>query len=139
LYHRHRFLAYTFPPLQPHIDMLESLGVDGMSSDESETDGNDHIQYKILVPVWRASVATAWLRMFDSLYHILRRSGDVQALRGAFPHQRILTQQKNSKNTFVPGLPINVYDASWISGDIRTQYSLRPLAEKYDFRHAPDI
>ncbi|KAJ7207660.1 hypothetical protein C8J57DRAFT_1098216 [Mycena rebaudengoi] len=139
LYHRRRFLAYTFPPLNPHIDMLESLGVDGMSSDESEADGNDHIQYKILTPAWRASIVAAWLRMFDTLYHILRRSGDVQALRGSFPHLRILTHQKSSKKTFVPGLPINVYDEGWISGDVRSHYFLRPLEKPYDFSHAPDI
>ncbi|KAJ7192142.1 hypothetical protein C8J57DRAFT_1109805 [Mycena rebaudengoi] len=136
---RRRFLAYTFQPLRHHIDMLEYFGVDGMSSDESDEDTSHHGQYKILTPVWRASEATAWLRMFDTLYHILRRSGDVQVLRGAFPHKRIMTQQKSSQKTFVAGLPINVYDPTWLTSDARRQYVLRPLAEPYNFSHDPDI
>ncbi|KAJ7202701.1 hypothetical protein C8J57DRAFT_1101892 [Mycena rebaudengoi] len=59
LYHRRRFLAYTFKPLQRHIDMVEYLGVDGMSSDESDVDSNHQLQYRILTPIWRASEVAA--------------------------------------------------------------------------------
>ncbi|KAJ7233254.1 hypothetical protein C8J57DRAFT_1090726 [Mycena rebaudengoi] len=139
LYHRRRYLAYAFTPLHRHIDMLEFLGIDGMSSDESEEDENHHTQYKILCPAWRGPHVSAWLRMFDTIHNILRRSGDVEALRGSFPHLRILTQRKSPRKTFVPGLPMNVYDPIWISRDIRTQYVLHPSGEPYDFTHDPNI
>ncbi|KAJ7863645.1 hypothetical protein B0H14DRAFT_2348900, partial [Mycena olivaceomarginata] len=47
LFHRQLFIAYLFPPLQQHTSMLELLGVNGMSSDESGQ-GDDQDEYKIL-------------------------------------------------------------------------------------------
>ncbi|KAJ6482357.1 hypothetical protein DFH09DRAFT_845427, partial [Mycena vulgaris] len=75
LFHQRRYLAYTFEPLQQHIDMLEALGVDEMSSDESETEdaGIDaSVEYHILSPRWRARLLSGWLWMFDALHHILQ-------------------------------------------------------------------
>ncbi|KAJ7877686.1 hypothetical protein B0H13DRAFT_1570562, partial [Mycena leptocephala] len=139
LFHQRRYLAYTFKPLHKHIDILERLGVDGMSSDESETDDNHHTQYQILAPLWRDRHLAAWLRVFDSLHHILRRGSDAYASRGAFPRHRKVGQQRSTNTTFVSGLPINVYDHHWITQDARRKYDLRPSTEQYDFSHEPDI
>ncbi|KAJ7101581.1 hypothetical protein C8R43DRAFT_907239 [Mycena crocata] len=137
-----RFLAYMFKPLQKHIDMVEYLGVDGMSSDESEMEdvgGEHHVQYLIRSPRWRARCVSVWLRMFDSLHNILRRSGESFSHRGSFPRRRKPTQQQSLSTKFVAGLPINVYDEHWIERDPVRKYDLRPLTQHYNFSHDEDI
>lgn len=122
--------------------MLERLGVDGMSSDESEAEDVDedhHIQYHILAPLWRARHLSGWLRMFDSIHNILKRSGSVLASGGTFPHHRKVGQRRSTNYKFVPGLPINVYDRGWMVDDARRRYDLRPSAEEYDFSHDDDL
>jgi hypothetical protein len=124
--------------MQKHIAMLEKLGVEGMSSDESETEDNQQ-EYHILVPTWRAPEIAPWLRIFDTIHHIFRIAGDPQALRGSFPHRRILTAKKSASQKFVPGLPQNGYDPSWLSRAQLTQYVLHPTPEAYDFSHEPNV
>lgn len=118
--------------------MLEQLGVDGMSSDESGKEDNQ-LEYKILIPGWRASEVAPWLRIFDTIHNIFRTAGDPQALRGSFPHRRMLTQKKSSSKKIVPALPSNAYDKIWISRENLTQYTLHPTTELYDFSHDPNI
>ncbi|KAF8160483.1 hypothetical protein K438DRAFT_2071165 [Mycena galopus ATCC 62051] len=141
LFHRRRYLAYTFKPLQKHINMLEQLGVDGMSSDESDTEdiGAGTMQYQILAPQWRANHIAGWLRIFDSLHNILRRNGNSQAHLGSFPRRRKVGQRRSKSTKFVSGLPINVYDPRWITADLRRKYDLQPSTEHYDFTHESDI
>ncbi|KAJ7041256.1 hypothetical protein C8F04DRAFT_1304069, partial [Mycena alexandri] len=144
LFHQRRYLAYAFKPLRRHITMLERLGVDGMSSDESDHETEDiregrQTTYQILTPLWRASHLAAWLRIFDSLHNILRKSGDSFASRGSFPRLRRVGQRRSTNIKFVPGLPLEVYDPSWIAQDARRRYDLHPTMEQYDFSHQADI
>ncbi|KAJ7627895.1 hypothetical protein B0H17DRAFT_963108 [Mycena rosella] len=140
LFHQRRYLAYTFGPLQRHIAMLEHLGVDGMSSDESQTEVfGEQPQYFILSPLWRSQDIAGWFRMFDSLHNILRRSGEVYSAAGSFPRRRKVTQKKSKSIKFVPGLPENVYDTRWIESDLLRKYDLRPSLQHYDFSHHPRI
>lgn len=138
LFHRRRYISYVFQPLQKHSLMLEQLGVDGMSSDESG-DENDQHEYQILAPLWRAAEVSPWLRMFDTVHNILRIAGDPKALQGAFPHRRIWTARKSKKKNFVAGLPRNTYDQTWVAKEQLSQYFLHPSPEHYDFSHQPDI
>ncbi|KAJ7818854.1 hypothetical protein B0H14DRAFT_2372937, partial [Mycena olivaceomarginata] len=138
LFHRRRFIGYLFPPLRKHVSMLELLGVDGMSSDESGQE-DDRDEYKILAPLWRASEVAPWLRMFDTIHRILRAVGNPQAQQGMFPHRRILTNAKSRNKKFVAGLPHNVYDQAWIAGEKLTEEVLYPTPDAYDFNHEPNI
>ncbi|KAJ7074937.1 hypothetical protein B0H15DRAFT_792452, partial [Mycena belliarum] len=141
LFHQRRYLAYTFPPLQRHINMLEELGVDGMSSDESDVEDHGiNVQYYIISPLWRARRLAGWLRVFDALYNILRKnSSRASRAPGAFPRNRKVTSRKSKSRKFVAGLPINVYDSQWIDSDVLRKYDLRATAEPYDFTHQDDI
>ncbi|KAJ7166364.1 hypothetical protein C8R43DRAFT_877815 [Mycena crocata] len=97
LFRQRRFLAYMFKPLQKHIDMVEYLGVDGMSSDESEMEdvgGEHHVQYLIRSPRWRARLVSVWLRMFDSLHNILR---EVENLSHIVDHFHGVENQLSSR------------------------------------------
>ncbi|KAJ7078370.1 hypothetical protein C8R43DRAFT_910409, partial [Mycena crocata] len=137
---RRRYIAYTFKPLQKHIKMLEELGVDGMSSDESQKEDNARTpEYHILAPSWRARRVAPWLRMFDSLHHILRKEGEAAVSRGGWPRYRKITQKKSSSSKFVAGLPRNFYDSRWIESDALRKYDLRADAVPYDFTHDDDI
>lgn len=124
--------------MKPHIEMLELLGVEGMSSDESDREG-DQDQYWILPPLWRDERLTTWLRAFDSVHHLLRKSGDPTALRGAFPHIRHPTKRKSDSNGFVPGLPINAYDEDWFQQQSVPKLILHPSNNQYDFTHDPHL
>ncbi|KAF8879037.1 hypothetical protein BD779DRAFT_1415952, partial [Infundibulicybe gibba] len=111
------------PRLQRHEYMIQRLGTDGMSSDESE-DEDAHIQaaarldnprFKILQPKWRAKPLTIWLRVIDSVHLINRRSGDKSA-RGAYPRLCISDERApefSKSKKFVKGLPKNAYDPVW--------------------------
>ncbi|KAF8154394.1 hypothetical protein K438DRAFT_1483961, partial [Mycena galopus ATCC 62051] len=138
LFHRRRYISYVFPPLQQHSAMLEQLGVDGMSSDESGEEDDRH-GYKILMPLWRAPEVAPWLRIFDTVHNILRRAGDPQALRGSFPHRRILTNKKSTSKKFIAGLPLNVYDSAWMGQEQLTQQLLYASPQAYDFNLEPNI
>ncbi|KAK7008490.1 hypothetical protein R3P38DRAFT_2551435 [Favolaschia claudopus] len=141
LFHRRRYLAYVFAPLRRHINMLERIGVDGMSSDESDTDETDAYtsEYQILAPIWRAQCVTAWLRMFDSIHNILKRSGNITAAQGTHTRYRRSGQRQSASIKFVPGLPINCYHPQWVNADLRRKFDLHPKAEAYDFNHSDDI
>ncbi|KAJ7342317.1 hypothetical protein DFH08DRAFT_703827 [Mycena albidolilacea] len=138
LFHRRRFIGYLSPPLWKHASMLELLGVDGMSSDESGQE-DDWDEYKILAPLWRASEVAPWLRMFDTIHRILRAVGNPQAQQGTFPHWRILTNAKSRNKKFVAGLLHNVYDQAWIAGEKLTEEVIYPTPDAYDFNHEPSI
>ncbi|KAJ7444118.1 hypothetical protein B0H11DRAFT_1747655, partial [Mycena galericulata] len=142
LFHRRRYIAYMFKPFRRHIDMLEHLGIDGMSSDESETEDigeDEHIQYHILSPQWRAGRVAPWVRTFDSIHNILRKSGESQTTCGSFPRNRKMVNRKSTSIKFVAGLPINTYDPEWMERDPIRKYNLRPLTQQYDFTHDEDV
>ncbi|KAJ8693182.1 hypothetical protein PTI98_010423 [Pleurotus ostreatus] len=106
--------------LHKHISLLDRLGVDGMSSDES--DGEECMgsevhtaapRFRVRRPVWRAQVVGRWLQAFDSFY--LRQRQASQDKRGCYPRVRVRdnTEPSTSKD-FVAGLPLNAYDQVWM-------------------------
>ena len=119
---RHKTLA-SHPLLRLHLSMLESLGPDAMSDDES--DREDAVQlngdyrkdqslpsFDVVVPIWRSSLVTEWLISIDVLYVKLMRSSD--KLRGCFPHIRRRNYHSvNKEAKCVKGLPVNAYDTEW--------------------------
>lgn len=110
-----------------------------MSSDESEgEDVGDDPEYHILSPLWRHHRVAGWLRMFDALHNILRKSGDVSVSRGSFPRRRKVTRRKSSSTKFVAGLPENAYDPEWRANSMLRKYDLLP-SQDYDFSHDSDI
>ncbi|KAJ7128190.1 hypothetical protein C8R43DRAFT_887276, partial [Mycena crocata] len=144
LFHQRRLIAYEFEPLQKHIEMLEWLGVDGMSTDESEGENEDgepnqrdpeRAQYQILNPQWRARRVAVWIRLFDSIHKILRKESGAAAAAGSFPRNRRMTSRQSTSNKFVPGLPINTYDTQWMQSDRMREYDLLPTPKIYDFTH----
>ena len=106
-----------------------------MSSDESEYDDlTKNPRFFVRSPRWRAKELTAWLRLFDSVHMIERRSsGDG---RGAYPRLRIYASPSSFSRSikFVPGLPVNAYDPGWLARQGDTdRYVRQDIEERYDF------
>ncbi|KAH9001964.1 hypothetical protein EDB86DRAFT_2801121 [Lactarius hatsudake] len=59
-----------YSPLGRHIDVLDALGVDGMSSDELSFDPYaGQLTYTIVKPSWQHPDLHDWLKAFDQLHH----------------------------------------------------------------------
>ena len=132
--------ALTEPLLRPHVGILQLLGPDGMSSDESNGSSGAPRVYNICISPWRATGVTPFVRIFDAVASILRRlrfphlgSG---IGRGALPHIRVAAVGLSSTSgRFVPGLPVNTYLPDWISGIRNRDLTVRPTSEPYNFTH----
>ena len=70
LFQCRRAIAKLYGPLAKHIKVLDALGVDGMSSDESSFDPHTgQPTYTIVKPSWRHPDLHHWLKVFDQLHH----------------------------------------------------------------------
>jgi len=140
LYHQRLETAMTEPLLRPHVGILQRLGPDGMSSDESDGPPGALRTYRICILPWRAVGVTPFVRVFDAFAAIRRRSrfphlgGGIG--RGALPRIRVAAVGLFSTNDrFVPGLPVNTYMPDWISGIRNRDLTVRPTSESYNFTH----
>ena len=123
--------------MEPQRQMLEALGVDGMSSDEGEK-VDDGIQYRILTPRWRAPMLTPWLRMFDVIYRHHRLEDSSGDMRGTLPRRRVATSAESSSRKFVPGLPMNAYKTSWLEEQLDIANIVHP-APQAKYTHDPQL
>ncbi|KAI6144281.1 hypothetical protein BKA82DRAFT_3983196, partial [Pisolithus tinctorius] len=114
LYSHRLQTAYEYREIKDHaVAIVESLGQDGMSSDESDHEGHwGEATYYILEKDWRSKQVTAWLQMLDSLHLHLRYNGKWQTTAGAWPHFRTASLN-DSKGPPVKGLPIDFYSRNW--------------------------
>ena len=146
LFQRRLLVAQSFPPLHRHIAMLQRLGVDGMSDDESDVEElqlNPQTRqraprYFVVQPAWRAKTMTPWLQIFDSLHILLRRMNDSPS-QGAYPRQRIYNYRpkrfSHRAKKYVSNLPLDAYDQHWLSTMYNVSFSVCPEKQPYDFAH----
>jgi len=114
LYSRRLQTAHQYTEIKTQAThMVQSLGLDGMSSDESDhEDHKGEATYYILHKDWRSCQITAWLRMLDSLHLRLRYRGEWRATAGSWPHFRT-THLKESTRPAINELPVNFYSRDW--------------------------
>lgn len=147
LFHRRLDVAGRHPHLRQHVDILQRLGIDGMSSDESDYEeiptnppaAMRAPRYYVLRPRWRRDALSDWLETFDVVYNILRRES--LGRRGAYSRRRVqnTTAITFSQNrSFVPCLPINAYKERWLSGRRDIEFSVVPT-DAYNFRHSSEV
>ncbi|KDQ50645.1 hypothetical protein JAAARDRAFT_51174 [Jaapia argillacea MUCL 33604] len=91
LFHCRRNIAKKYDGLRHHVAMLDRLGPDGMSSNESEVDAQGR-NYVVQRPLWRAPELCPWLGIFD-IFHVYNHMAGNGGLGdgdqcGAIPHQR---------------------------------------------------
>ncbi|KAI5981329.1 hypothetical protein EDD15DRAFT_2183621, partial [Pisolithus albus] len=114
LYKRRLDTAYQYTEIKDRaVRVVQSLGLDGMSSDESDHEGHSgEATYHILDKDWRSRHVTAWLQMLDALHLRLRYSGEWRTTSGAWPHFRT-SGLKESGKPAVRGLPTDFYSRNW--------------------------
>ena len=115
-------------PVWEHLDdVLVALGAGGMSSDESETENGQRV-YFVKKMGWRRLGLTEKVCAIDRDRNIKNTYGNVRA--GNPPRvrkrRRVATETSRAAQ---PGLPVNFYDAEWLSKlTDRQRKELRPVA-----------
>jgi hypothetical protein len=90
--------------------IVENLGKDGMSSDESEHEDGDVQVFRRKSMPWRADF-THEMQIIDQQ----RLTGAaVFTPRGSKPAKRLRNAKSKSSRTAIKGLPRAFYDASWL-------------------------
>jgi hypothetical protein len=129
--------------------MIRRLGVDGMSSDESDSEDALNVTsesgsnltrgYTILQPVWRAQGLSDWLHVFDSIHILGRRMRTLSSsVRGACPrHRKYKEGSKSKQSKCVRHLPHNAYDVHWLASQPvdNVDFEVQPDRECYEFLH----
>ncbi|KAH9052746.1 hypothetical protein EDB87DRAFT_1691572 [Lactarius vividus] len=116
LFQRHHEIAKLFDPLTKHLGVLDTLGPDGMSSDESLVDPDtQQLMYTVAKPDWRHPGLHNWLKvLINYITKTMSTAGPDK--RGAFPHIRAGSQKVHKKVHVPTCLPINAYDPKWLEG-----------------------
>jgi hypothetical protein len=142
LFQRRREIAKLFDPLTQHLDVLDTLGPDGMSSDESLFDPDTHqMTYAVAKPDWRHPDLHHWLKIFDQLQHRNHINSWSLDKRGAFPHIRLGSQKVHKKAHAPTCLPINAYNPTWLDSrePLYLKHVLCPKMEQYNFNHSSNV
>lgn len=125
--------------MQRHVYILQRLGREGMSSDESDF-SNGVKQFRILKKLWREPKLTAWLRVFDSIAREKRINPVTETTRGAEPRQRFESGKYDNSSPPVGQLPWNAYSQTWYQNlTAYAQKRLQARKKTYDFSHTPGI
>ncbi|KAI6158839.1 hypothetical protein EDD17DRAFT_1487614 [Pisolithus thermaeus] len=123
------------PTLQRHLPLINDLGTQAMSSDESEDEVRRTISYPRVYPAWRS----------EQLAAILWQADDVAAANATVSigkHKKAGTQLRlrphsgkvNTAAAAPPRLPRNCYNASWLANLLPHQVkALRVQDKDYDF------
>ncbi|CAG8710739.1 13464_t:CDS:2, partial [Acaulospora colombiana] len=105
------------------LETLRLLGVDGMSSEESEGEvGKSDRQYRIKILPWRSTTLTKWLHTLDQL-----PSNQIPTSKPRPRRTRIPTELMSENRTPPMCLPTPFFDQNWlnsISGRYRATLEL---------------
>ncbi|RPD60434.1 hypothetical protein L227DRAFT_502152, partial [Lentinus tigrinus ALCF2SS1-6] len=133
LFQRRHAVVTRYRVLRPHIQILERLGINGMSSDEEEEDA-PFVRYRIMVKPWRSEAVTKFLRALDALHRRYRKTGGSGSKRGSPPRLRYVSVEESTSKE-VPRLPINAYSERWYTeqkGLKLDEIAARPTPYNFD-------
>ncbi|KAI9443031.1 hypothetical protein H4582DRAFT_1808977 [Lactarius indigo] len=142
LFQRHHEITKLYDPLKRHLGVLDVLGVDGMSSDESSFDPHtSQTTYTVVKPGWRHPDLHHWLKVFDELHHRNCANGCILDKRGMFTHIRAGSQKIRQTSRAPPNLPLNAYDPGWLKSreGLYVKHELHPIKDPYIFNHPSDV
>ncbi|KAJ3499653.1 hypothetical protein NLJ89_g10076 [Agrocybe chaxingu] len=142
LYHDRLFTVVNEPTLTRHKWLFERMGVDGVSSDESDTESDskgfkcDRVFTQVLAP-WRSKEFQDLQYVADeSLARLRRPKVGCTKVIGSKSRLRVhSTVAKINMDSLVPiGLPRNCYASAWLNGLSPSQTGdLKILDFLYDF------
>ncbi|KAG8830692.1 hypothetical protein FRC17_004412 [Serendipita sp. 399] len=112
------------------IKLIKDLGLQGMSSEESEGEVGGSRTYEIKRLPWRADVLSEWLHHIDRLSAV--NLHQCVLYRRSYARNRRLSLMSSESRLPVVGLPHNLYDPTWLkhlgnSGRLR----LRPQPQEF--------
>ncbi|KAI9443057.1 hypothetical protein H4582DRAFT_1808873 [Lactarius indigo] len=139
--HRHEIVK-LYDPLKKHLEVMDALGADRMSSDESSFDSNTgQTTYTVIKPSWWHPDIHHWLKVFDDLHHRNHINAFILNKRGMFTHICTGSQKVRQAQYAPPGLPVNAYDPSWLQSKtpLLLKHELCPKEEPYSFNHSPEV
>ncbi|TDL15913.1 hypothetical protein BD410DRAFT_844808 [Rickenella mellea] len=133
--------------LEHLVKVVEDLGVDGMSEDETDGEENQRTgarNYRVTDPVWRSKRGDfrGFLRTLDLLYTSTKyRPEDFQPVRGCWTRMRMAGEAEAPQFTSaVPhGLPKNCYDRDWLKALDPDDRDALNVQKAIDFRIPKDI
>lgn len=133
LYRRRHRTCSKYAPLRPHLKMLETFGVDGMSSDESETEDGVK-RYRLLKKSWRPESVTTWFRAIDAVAALTTKG------RGNRFRLRMVSTMTDDSRAAPRGLPKNAYHSTWYAnlGEF-DRADLHRSEEEYEFAHTENV
>jgi hypothetical protein len=114
--------------------VVDALGAQGMSSDESDDDETGRKVYIPRKKVWRNKEITNLLRVIDRDRNTTNCYGNTRA--GNPPRHRLVREGRDSRREAPPGLPLNFYDRNWY--DCLTNGEKKELGARGK-THIPDI
>ncbi|KAH9030593.1 hypothetical protein EDB83DRAFT_2173849, partial [Lactarius deliciosus] len=142
LFQCHREIVKLYDPLKKHVEVMDALGADRISSDESSFDPHtSQTTYTVVKPSWRHPDIHHWLKVFDDLHHRNHINAFVLNKRGMFTHIRTSSQKVGQAQYAPPGLPVNAYDPNWLQSKtaLSLKHELHPKEYPYDFNHSPEV
>lgn len=107
-------------------NVVAALGQAGMSSDESDHENPGRTKYVVKKRDWRNRDLLRYLAIIDGDRNITNAYGNTRP--GNPPRHRSRRNGNQSVRSAIPNLPINFYDASWLSRLSNAEKkSLRPV------------
>jgi len=135
------------PDFSRHVQLMQSLTSQGVSSDESDSgDDTSHKAFRRISPAWRSEDLQGFMWALDCVIQANRRPKVSHcSIRGAEPRRRLLGSTKNDNAIAPPGLPRNCYDEAWLSTLTAKELRMLNVRDAYDFtigkgrRQAPSM
>ncbi|CAG8605338.1 15219_t:CDS:2 [Acaulospora colombiana] len=122
------------------ITMVKSLGVDGVSSEESDGEsesGSDRI-FKIKRLSWRSPDLTTFLRRIDELP--LKKRGKRPLYQRRLRRRRVVADINSEGRDAVPSLPSNLYRTEWLQSlNERARKKLDTQKDAFVFPRIDDL
>lgn len=129
------------PQLSRHKRLLEALGTQGMSSDESDTKApGKSTTYPRVYPQWRSQQLSSFLWKLDAIVEKIHASPIGRRKRGGNPLRiRPHTSKYNTTAAAPIGFPRNCYDKEWLDSlPARSKATLQARDVDYKFSDTDD-
>lgn len=121
--------------LSSHMDILETVNSQGVSSDESDPDDTDHHKaYRRISPAWRHQDLQRFMWRIDEIWQNNKtpKIGH-RSIKGHEFRKRNFGSSKNEDAPAPPGLPINCYAPDWLKNLNEEQMRELDIKGAYDF------
>ncbi|KAF8347509.1 hypothetical protein F5887DRAFT_881624 [Amanita rubescens] len=120
--------------LSAHRDLMEKLGRQGISSDESDYNQKPPVFYRIS-PVWRSMELRDFMWQLDGMaaQDNAQSIGRRRRGRNQRTRQRLRTDRINGESSAPIGLPRNCYDGAWLNTLSRRQLAELEMTPNHDF------